>query len=132
MSGGSASPEALAAVIMAAKADDFTVVTADAHTLLLDLDTPEALKQFKRVLPIVQEHFGAGTPEKWKSKSGNTHVRIPLDDETPYAVRYMLQAALGSDGVREALHMVQIYAGCVEPCVLFKPPAKRKGRGKKR
>lgn len=125
MSGGSTRPEALADALREARAAGFDVVEANEDTLLLDLDTPAALAQFKRVLPIVQEHFGAGVPERWKSKSGNTHVRIPLADPLVHTARYLLQAALGSDGVREALHLVQRVNGCAEPCVLFRPTDKK-------
>ena len=121
MSGTSLTPEALDGAIMLAKERGFEVVTADERTLLLDLDTLEARAQYGRVFPILTEHFGVDSVEEWASKSGNRHVRIRLSLPQSPAVRYGLQAALGSDGVREALILVQHRNGCEEPSILFKP-----------
>jgi hypothetical protein len=116
------SPVALNAAISAASKAGFEVIQSDAHTLLCDLDTEHAVEQFHRVYPIVEQHFAAQRFEMWKSKSGNTHARVflGLAIHDP-ADRYLLQAALGSDGKREALSLVQLIADCIEPSVLFKP-----------
>lgn len=120
MSEGSLSPEKFAEDIADA-ADRFDVVQSTATTLLLDLDTPEALVQFDRVLPKLAENFGPIQIDEWKSKSGNTHAKITLSSEFPIAIRLALQAALGSDGIREVLAVKRMLNGCVEPSVLFKP-----------
>lgn len=121
MSGGSLTPDALAAAIELAKEDGFEVVQSNDRTLLLDLDSAWAREQFDRVLPIVNEHIGVDHVEEWSSKSGNTHVKVVLIQSLPIDMRVLLQAALGSDGVREALALVQHRNGCEEPSVLFKP-----------
>lgn len=113
--------EAFAAKIEEAKAQGFEVVQSDDVTLLLDLDSAHAVAQFDRVLPVVTEHFRVIKQESWPSKSGNLHVKLTLAEPQPPGVRYALEAALGSDGVRTALTFVQLFAGCNEPSILFKP-----------
>jgi hypothetical protein len=65
--------------------------------------------------------YGAAEVERWASKSGNTHIRIALAYPQPWAVRYALQAALGSDGVKEVLALMQMQNGCDEATMLFRP-----------
>jgi hypothetical protein len=124
MSGGSLTPEALAGAIKLAEEEGFEVVRGNDATLLLDLDTEHAVEQFYRVLPIVEEHFGVESHETWSSKSGKTHAAVKLTAPLPCVQRLLLQAALGSDGKREALGLLQLQNGCAEPNVLFKPTAK--------
>lgn len=121
MSGNSLTSEALEAAVLEAESQGFAVVRSNDTTLLLDLDSPFAIRQFRRVLPIVQEHFGAGAAQMWLSKSGNTHVLVPLREGLDPLLRFALQAALGSDGVRETLNFTQLLNGCNEPSILFKP-----------
>lgn len=120
MSGGSLSPERFAEDISEA-AQKFEVIQSDGSTLLLDLDTPEALAQFERVLPKVKDVFGITKAAKWSSKSGNTHALVALSEPLPVLMRLALQAALGSDGVREVLALKRWENGCHEPSVLFRP-----------
>jgi hypothetical protein len=121
VSGESLTQPALDAVIAQAQAEGFEVVRASYSVLLLDLDTPAAVAQFDRVLPIVQEHFGVLGMERWRSKSGNTHISVTLSAAQPWAVRYALEAALGSDGLRSALALLQMINGCNEASILFRP-----------
>lgn len=121
MSGASLNQLELDAAILQGKIDGFDVVRADDTHLLLDLDNEQALAQFDRVYPVVAEHFGATDIERWRSKSGNTHIRLRLAMPQPWAVRYALQAALGSDGVRDVLAVVQMLNGCDEASMLFRP-----------
>ncbi len=117
----SLSPEALQGAVADAKASGFDVIVSTPSTLLLDLDSPEALAQYNRVLPVVKEHFGPLTEEVWRSKSGNTHVRLTLTFSLDAPWRAALSAALGSDGKREALNLVTQLIYGVYPAVLFKP-----------
>lgn len=121
MSGGSLTQPALDAVIAQAQAEGFEVVRASDNVLLLDLDTSAALEQFDRVLPIVSQHFGVAGIERWRSKSGNTHMRVTINTAQPWAVRYALETALGSDGVRGTLGLLQMINGCDEASILFRP-----------
>jgi hypothetical protein len=120
MSAGSLSPEQFAEDIAEA-AETFDVIQANENTLLLDLDTPEAVETFNRVLPKVDEQYGVERSEAWHSKSGNNHVAVTLKTALPISIRIALQAALGSDGVREVLATQRMLNGCVEPSVLFRP-----------
>lgn len=121
MSGESLTPEGLDAAIALAQGQGFDVVRADDRTLLLDIDTPEALTQYERVLPVIAEHYGVSTVEHWKSKSGRDHFRLTLALPQEPLMRYAMQSALGSDGVREALILCQYRNGCEEPSILFRP-----------
>lgn len=99
----------------------FDVVQGDERTLLLDLDTPEAKTQYERVFPIVQEKFDVVSTSSWLSKSGNTHIAVTLAEPLSVTWRIALQAALGSDGVREVLGLKRYANGVIEPSMLFKP-----------
>lgn len=122
MSGGGLTQEERDAALAEAEAKSFTVVKADDFTLLLDLDTPEAIAQYRRVIDVVGQYFFILGAEEWRSKSGNLHVRIGLDAPQPWAIRYALECALGSDGVRGALGVMRKLKGCDEGSVLFRPP----------
>ena len=126
MSGEGLNQVELDAAIAEAVANGLEVVRADETHLLLDLDNEAAIAQYDRVLPLVMEHYGATDIERWRSRSGNTHIRLRLAQAQPWAVRYALQAALGSDGVREVLIMVRMQNGCDEAAMLFKPAALEK------
>lgn len=118
--GGGLTPEILAADMKNA-ADNFDVVRSTPTTLLLDLDTPAARVQFERVFPKVLEHFEVVGSQSWLSKSGNTHMLITLAAPLELPARLALQAALGSDGVREVLSLKRMANGCEEPSLLFRP-----------
>lgn len=121
MSGSSLYQDALDVRIAQAEAEGFLVIKADAKTLLLDLDTPDSLKQFGRVLPVMKEHLGVTEISGWNSKSGRCHIRLTMAEKQPWQIRYAMQAALGSDGMREALAIRQMLNGCDEASILFKP-----------
>lgn len=120
----------VAAAVEQAESNGFTVVHSDPTHLLLDLDTASSVAQYNRVLPILQRHIAATEKRRWLSKSGNLHVVLELDEALPIEQRLLLQAALGSDGVREVLSLIRSKAGIKEPSKLFKPAYKHvKGRG---
>lgn len=119
-------PKARKATIENAKANGFEVVESAPNLLLIDLDTIAARKQFDRTLPVLQQHYAMSDPEFTESKSGNTHAVIRLAEPQPLHVRIAMQAALGSDGVKEALALIRHEHGVQEPCLLFRP--KKKGK----
>lgn len=119
------------ATIAKAEAEGFEVIRADDKTLLLDLDTEHARAQFERVLPTVQQYFNIVEREEWASKSGNLHVKLTLKDHTGPFLRYALQAALGSDGVKETLTLVRELKECDCASLLFKPSVPVKPKPKK-
>lgn len=121
MSGASLNQIELDAVIASYTAMGFEVVRASETCLLLDIDSDFALAQYDRVMPLVAEHFGAWEAGRWPSKSGNTHIRVELAMAQPWAVRYALEAMLGSDGMRGTLGILQMMNGCDEASMLVKP-----------
>lgn len=119
-------PTALAATISVAESEGLTVVSADDSTLLLDLDTAAAREQYERVLPSVQQYFDVTSIESWQSRGGNLHVKLTLGTPRPAYLRYALQAALGSDGVKETLTLMRELSGCgAQSSILFRPPRKK-------
>jgi hypothetical protein len=118
----SLTPEGFEREMARAKEAGFEVIQSSRVHLLLDLDTQEAREQFDRVYGSLVTNFFVTGREEWKSKSGNTHMRItlaePIDDA---ATRYAIQAALGSDGVKELLSIVRLLNGVTEPSRLFRP-----------
>jgi hypothetical protein len=94
------------------------------NKLLLDMDTPDAWVTFKRSLSAFLNHHRVWTQaDTWLSQHGNRHLVITLHDpiESP-AERYLLQAALGSDPVRELLSYIDWRRDVTyEPSCLFQP-----------
>lgn len=120
MSDGSLTPERFE-IERSEASQKFDVVQSTENTLLLDLDTKAARDQFNRVFPKVREHYSVSCLRTWRSKSGNTHREVVLRVDLPFTYRVALQAALGSDGVKEALSLQRYRNGCVEPSMLFRP-----------
>lgn len=108
--------------IRQAESEGFTVVRGGPCVLVLDLDTPAAWEQYARVLVIVKRYMDVTAVEEWNSKSGNKHVRITLAEPWDITTRLLLQAALGSDGVKELLTVIRVWNGVDEPSMLFRPP----------
>jgi hypothetical protein len=100
------------------------VVRSNEVTLLLDLDSDEAVRQFDEVLPVVEAMYGPLKVEKWVSSGGNDHVRITLARPASVKTRLALQAMLGSDGIKEALSLKRVSEGQKEPSILFRPVKK--------
>ena len=100
------------------------VYVGDPQTLLLDLDGPAAMAQYIRVLPVVSKTFGVSEQQRWESKNGNTHILLHAAYPMTVMERLILQASLGSDGVREALGLWRFENGVAEPSMLFKPRKK--------
>lgn len=111
----------------------------DKTELLLDLDTPHAIQQFLRVLPLVERYLGVGHIRIWPSRH-NVHAAIQLEmnflgysncplcsahhEDSYYLMLFFFQAILGSDPVREILNLAECRYENSEPQqvnVLFKP-----------
>lgn len=99
----------------------FEVVRSDPKTLLLDLDTPEAVTRYLKGLETMQQYMALREKAQWRSKSGNLHVLVELAEPLDVETRLFLQACLGSDGVKEYLSSLRLEAGVTEPSLLFKP-----------
>lgn len=111
--------------IRKARDEGFAIMYGDDLTLLLDLDTEAQLEQFKQMEVIVMEIFGK-SKEEWKSKSGNTHVLIRLNNPLSLELRIALQTVLGSDPKRSLCEIIQVIEKA-NPIVLFKPIKEAQG-----
>lgn len=88
------------------------------NELFLDFDGDAKINQ--RVLDIVTEQFGWAATLTTISQSGNgLHMYIRLNDHLSNRDRVALQAALGSDPVREALSIVRLDKGSSAHSALF-------------
>lgn len=107
--------------------DDWQVVVADDKMLMLDYDTllwegdstmlPE---QFYVALGIFDSVVGSNNYfVPTASKGGNTHVVIHMEKSMPIVERIAWQAAFGSDPKREALHLLSVSRGELNPILLF-------------
>lgn len=93
------------------------------NELQIDLDSEADKERFYRSFEILSREFGVPTAVWNTSKSGEGHhVRITMPfDLTPWQ-RIALQAALGSDPVRELLSAVRLHAGDPHPTLFFELP----------
>jgi len=104
--------------------DTWQVVVADDKTLMLDYDQrpydgtlPE---QFWIMLGIFDQVVGSNNHfEHTASKGGNTHCVIHITSPMPIVERIAWQAAFGSDPKREALHLLSVSRGELNPILLF-------------
>lgn len=113
-----------AEAVKKATADGFTIVRGNENTLLLDLDTAQAMKQFNSTYEMVDSKFGILHQEFWTSKSGGErrHAKLILKTSLSAAERVALQAIMGSDPKREIFAVTKLGHGIAEPSMLFKPP----------
>ena len=109
-------------------ADVWEVVLADDKMLMLDYDdtpvgsAPVLPEQFFRTLGILEQTPGQGRQTYYKasvSKGGNTHVIVHLRSAMDILERIAWQAAFGSDPKREALHLLSVSRGELNPILLF-------------
>jgi len=105
--------------------NEWQVVLADDKVLMLDYDDrpydgtlPE---QFYSTLGILEQMFGfiAQYFIASESKGGNTHAVVYLSVPLPVTERIAWQAAFGSDPKREALHLLSVSLGELNPILLF-------------
>jgi len=104
--------------------DKWRVVVADDNTLMLDYDNRpydgSLPDQFYVVLGIFDEVVGGDNYfEHSASKGGNTHCVIHTSTPLPIVERIAWQAAFGSDPKREALHLLSVSRGELNPILLF-------------
>lgn len=105
--------------------DGFEIIVSDGTLLLLDLDDDAALSEYERRRDILLRSIPEviiGETSRWCSKSGKGwHVIVALNGKVGPARRIALQAALGSDWLRESLSIARLLNGIDEPSRLFKP-----------
>jgi hypothetical protein len=103
------------------EAGEWEVVVADDTVLLLDYDIKHddihgPPSQFQRMIGRLFTNFKSW--KEYKSRSGNVHIVVQLGRPLPVLERVAWQAILGSDPKREALHMVSLAKGSLNPIVL--------------
>ena len=107
-------------------ANAWMVVVADDNMLMLDYDdapagsAPFLPEQFFLTLAIFNKAWGSDNYyEASVSKGGNTHVIVHLRSAMDILERIAWQAAFGSDPKREALHLLSVSRGELNPILLF-------------
>lgn len=86
------------------------VVLPEPYDLLIDIDNDADMKRFDRGMDVMIKHFNAQVIKSTPSRSGlpKRHLIVRLDRPVSNAERIALQAALGSDPVREILGIVRV------------------------
>lgn len=108
----------------------FEVTYTEPRKILLDLDTPQAKKQFDLMLPMVSDYIPGGIIiiDRYTSKSGNgEHVVLETQQALSLNDRLLFQCILGSDVKRELLSWANIQRAdrLIDQyiSILFKPPS---------
>jgi hypothetical protein len=104
-----------------AEANGFEVYHGDATTLLLDLDSGEAFRQFELNRDFVDKLVGIDDYTVWNSQNSKHHVLLKLKKPISIELRLFFQACLGSDIERELATYQRILEGEPEPVMLFRP-----------
>lgn len=99
------------------------LVIPDENELQLDIDTEEQYQQFNKVYGSLQIAFNDRATIVWDkpSKSGlpKRHIIVKLPWNLPVECRVALQAALGSDPIREINNVRRIMNQDIYPVALF-------------
>ena len=96
---------------------------SEEDTLQLDIDSEEdrdfALMQIERL----RAHGEVAVEEVQvlPSQNGNWHIIVYMGGPLEVPERIALQAAMGSDRVREMLNLIRFYKGVPNPVRLFRP-----------
>lgn len=89
-------------------------------TLFLDIDTPEQLAQYERMLPLAMR-FQLKEIARWSSRNGHLHIELELPYPLDAAERFCLQAVLGSDPLRELISLDALISTGEDRSALFRP-----------
>lgn len=90
--------------------DNLEVVLPEPYDLFIDIDDEDAYKRFDKAMDCIINHFNGQVIKNTPSRSGlpKRHIVVRLDRHVTDAERIALQAALGSDPVREILGIVRV------------------------
>lgn len=103
---------------------EWEVVCATDRQLLLDYDQSNwdfIYQTFIDAKDILDQRFPEYGNVNWKtyrSRSNNYHVVVELPEDMSVHERIAWQAAFGSDPKREALHLLSVKRGDINPIVL--------------
>lgn len=106
-----------------AKQYNCDVIEAKDNELFIDIDTEERGKQLDFMLRYLRKHFGPITTRKLVSKQGlpHQHVIVTLPRPLPLITRVALQAAMGSDPMRELVSLRRCEDQEEHVVILFRP-----------
>src|SRR6266566_3806529 len=95
-------------------------IVPDEHEpeLFIDLDTLDQHKQFLRMWPQVKQQYPKIEYFLSFSKSGRVHIIVKMKTWLSFTQRVALQSILGSDPLRELLHLQSHEKGEANPMVL--------------
>src|SRR5215471_3037941 len=101
-------------------AHDWEIIVANDTELQLDFDSEREPERFLEVFGIFTEQYPIIGLRRTISKSGKgLHIRIYLQQPMEIIQRIAWQAALGSDVTREALSLISVAKGWLNPILLF-------------
>ena len=90
-------------------------------TLQIDLDTRDQESLFAERMAMLMGFMPVYKVERYRSKSGNTHVKITMLAELCVEHRIALQLFLGSDPMREMFSLIRLHRGIPIPVCLMRP-----------
>ena len=108
--------------IKLAEKNNWSVVFPSEHALQIDIDSADAYETFKRHKDILDKTLGIEDCSEWPSKSGlswRKHITIRLKQPISAERRILLQAAMGSDRMREILSFARLINGDPNPTLFF-------------
>lgn len=103
-----------------------TALFPAANELQLDIDDDLSWQHFLKVRYLLEQEgvLVRGSTQVLASKSGNRHVIVRTTEVHSMAERIALQAAMGSDRVREMFNTLRYINGMDQPVCLFRPMTK--------
>lgn len=100
------------------------VIVPPCNSLALDLDTDDQFAVYQRNFEVFKRHSEDLVAEVFEtaSKSNHRHIYIKLKRALPMHQRLALQAALGSDPMKELLGNLRTELGEGTPIAMFETP----------
>jgi hypothetical protein len=99
---------------------EWEVVCSHEKILMLDYDMKIIPEVFFEIKKLYEYTFQVKLQyEAYSSRNGNTHVILNLDRAMSEHERISWQAIFGSDPKREALSLIRLNAGQIDPIVLY-------------
>jgi hypothetical protein len=102
-----------------------TIVEAANNTLLIDIDSKEAMDHFWKAWKLLKPWLHLDSPpfniSGSKSYGEHSHITVFLGKDYPPMERMLLQAMLGSDLMREIANYKRTLTGAPSPIAFFEP-----------
>ena len=119
--------EAREAYLARVRAEGFVVVLPEENQLQLDIDSVEHYRNFLHAAEVIMRNWPFACAieiEDHPSSSGfpRRHITLTLPVSVEPWQRIALQAALGSDPIRELLSATRLMRGDIHPTLFVKTP----------